>query len=88
MAASTSDDINSYVDQISASQEEAQQLMADISNADSNITALVRQAEAEKEEKDRRKLQQRRRDRQRQSKRLRRKPHRDTEERCRQQFRF
>ena len=48
MAASTSDDINSYVDQISASQEEAQQLMADISNADSNITALVQQAEAEK----------------------------------------
>ena len=48
MAASTSDDISSYVDQISASQEEAQQLMADISNADSNITALVQQAEAEK----------------------------------------
>lgn len=48
MAASTSDDINSYVNQISASQEEAQQLMADISNADSNITALVQQAEAEK----------------------------------------
>lgn len=48
MAASTSDDINSYVNQISASQEEAQQLMADISNADSNITALVQQAEEEK----------------------------------------
>ena len=48
MASSTSDDINSYVNQISASQEEAQQLMADISNADSSITALVQQAEAEK----------------------------------------
>ena len=48
MAASTSEDISSYVNQISASQEEAQQLMADISNADSNITALVQQAEAEK----------------------------------------
>ena len=48
MAASTSDDISSYVNQISASQEEAQQLMADISNADSNITALVQQAEEEK----------------------------------------
>ncbi|MEQ2371010.1 hypothetical protein WMO28_08650 [Blautia sp. CLA-JM-H16] len=48
MAATTSEDINSYVNQISASQEEAQQLMADISNADSNITALVQQAEAEK----------------------------------------
>ena len=48
MAASTSSDINSYVSQISASQEEAQQLMADISNADSSITALVQQAEAEK----------------------------------------
>ena len=45
MASSTSDDINSYVNQISASQEEAQQLMADISNADSSITALVQQAE-------------------------------------------
>ena len=48
MAASTSDDICSYVNQISASQEEVQQLMADISNADSNITALVQQAEEEK----------------------------------------
>lgn len=48
MAASTSDNISSYVDQISASQEEAQQLMADISSADSNITALVQQAEEEK----------------------------------------
>ena len=48
MAASTSDDISSYVNQISASQEEAQQLMADISNADSNITALVQQAEEQK----------------------------------------
>lgn len=48
MASSTSDDINSYVNQISASQEEAQHLMADISNADSSITALVQQAEAEK----------------------------------------
>lgn len=48
MAVTTSEDINSYVNQISASQEEAQQLMADISNADSNITALVQQAEAEK----------------------------------------
>mgnify|MGYP000747653535 CR=1 FL=1 len=48
MASSTSDDINSYVNQISASQEEAQQLMADISNADSNITALVQQAEEQK----------------------------------------
>ena len=66
MASSTSDDINSYVNQISASQEEAQQLMADISNADSSITALVQQAEAEKaaEEKLRLKRQQRLRDRQ------------------------
>lgn len=47
MASSTSDDINSYVNQISASRR-AQQLMADISNADSSITALVQQAEAEK----------------------------------------
>ena len=48
IATTTSEDINSYVNQISASQEEAQQLMADISNADSSITALVQQAEAEK----------------------------------------
>ena len=48
MAASTSDNINSYVSQISASQAEADQLMSEITSADNNITALVQQAEAER----------------------------------------
>ena len=48
MVASTSDDISSYVYQISASQEEADALMAQISTADNNIAVLMQQAEEEK----------------------------------------
>ncbi|MCD8154456.1 MAG: hypothetical protein LUF78_07215 [Clostridiales bacterium] len=47
LAATTSDSIVSYVNEISASQAEASQLMAEISSAQSSITALVAQAEAE-----------------------------------------
>ena len=45
LAASTSDNISSYVSQISASQEEAAALTAEINNADNSIAQLVQQAE-------------------------------------------
>ena len=48
MAASTSADISSYISQISASEEEASALQAQISSADNSIALLVQQAEAEK----------------------------------------
>ena len=48
LAASTSDNISSYVSQISASQEEAAALTAEINNADNSIDRLVQQAEEEK----------------------------------------
>ena len=48
LAASTSDNISSYVSQISASQEEAAALTAEINNADNSIARLVQQAEEEK----------------------------------------
>ena len=48
MAASTSDNISSYVSQISASQEEAAALTEQINSADTAITQLVQQAEEEK----------------------------------------
>ena len=48
LAASTSDNISSYVSQISASQEEAAALTAEINNADNSIAQLVQQAEEEK----------------------------------------
>ena len=48
LAASTSDTISSYVCQISASQEEAAALTAEINNADNSIARLVQQAEEEK----------------------------------------
>ena len=48
LAASTSDNISSYVNQISASQEEAAALTAEINNADNSIAQLVQQAEEEK----------------------------------------
>ncbi|URW87276.1 hypothetical protein M5E86_07600 [Blautia wexlerae] len=48
MRASTSDNISSYVSQISASQEEAAALTAEINNADNSIAQLVQQAEEEK----------------------------------------
>ena len=48
LAASTSDNISSYVSQISASQEEAAALTAEINNADNSIAQLVQQAEQEK----------------------------------------
>ena len=48
LAASTSDNISSYVSQISASQEEAAELTAEINNADNSIAQLVQQAEEEK----------------------------------------
>lgn len=47
MAASTNDSIYSYVSQISASEEEAGILLAEIDNADSSIAMLVQQQEAE-----------------------------------------
>ena len=47
LAASTSDNISSYVSQISASQEEAAALTAEINNADNSIARLVQQAEEE-----------------------------------------
>ena len=47
LAASTSDNISSYVSQISASQEEAAALTAEINNADNSIAQLVQQAEEE-----------------------------------------
>ena len=46
--ASTSDNINSYVNQISASQEEADALMAQVNSADSSISQLMEEAEQEK----------------------------------------
>lgn len=49
LAASTSDNISSYVSQISASQEEAAALTAEINNADNSIAQLVQQAEQEKQ---------------------------------------
>ena len=48
LAVSTSDNISSYVNQISASQEEAAALTAEINNADNSIAQLVQQAEEEK----------------------------------------
>ena len=48
LTASTSDNIASYVDQISASQEEAAALTEQINNADNSIALLVQQAEEEK----------------------------------------
>lgn len=48
LAANTSDNISSYVSQISASQEEAAALTAEISNADNSIAQLIQQAEEEK----------------------------------------
>ena len=45
LTASTSDNIASYVDQISASQEEAAALTEQINNADNSIALLVQQAE-------------------------------------------
>ena len=48
LAASTSDNISSYVSQISAGQEEAAALTAEINNADNSIARLVQQAEEEK----------------------------------------
>ena len=48
MAASTSDNISSYVSQISASQEEAAALTEQINSADTAIAQLVQQAEEEK----------------------------------------
>ena len=48
LAAGTSDNISSYVSQISASQEEAAALTAEINNADNSIAQLVQQAEQEK----------------------------------------
>ena len=48
LAASTSDNISSYIAQISASQEEAAALTAQINSADNSIAQLVQQAEAEK----------------------------------------
>lgn len=47
LTASTSDNIASYVDQISASQEEAAALTEQINNADNSIALLVQQAEEE-----------------------------------------
>ncbi|MFQ6819748.1 MAG: hypothetical protein ACLRTI_11970 [Blautia sp.] len=41
----TSDNISSYVSQISASQEEGAALTAEITNADNSIAQLVQQAE-------------------------------------------
>lgn len=48
MAADTSASITTYVNEISASRAEASALMAQISSADSNISALMEQAEEEK----------------------------------------
>ena len=45
MAATTSDSIQSYVAQISASQEEAAALMTEVSNANSNIISLMQARE-------------------------------------------
>jgi peptidoglycan hydrolase CwlO-like protein/3D (Asp-Asp-Asp) domain-containing protein len=49
MQASTNANIQSYVSQISASEEEASYLMAQVENADNNIYSLMAQAEAERE---------------------------------------
>ena len=48
LVASTNDSISSYVSQISASQAEADALMAEVSSADSSISQLMEQAEAER----------------------------------------
>lgn len=48
MAESTSADITTYVNEISATRAEASALMAEINQADNNISALLEQAEAEK----------------------------------------
>lgn len=48
MAESTSANITSYVNEISATRAEAGELMAEIASADSNISALIEQAEEEK----------------------------------------
>lgn len=48
MAESTSADITTYVNEISATRAEASALMAEINQADNHISALLEQAEAEK----------------------------------------
>lgn len=48
LVATTSDNISSYVNQISASQEEADALMAQVNNADNDIAVLMEQAEQER----------------------------------------
>ena len=48
LVATTSDNISSYVNQISASQEEANALMAEVNNADNDIAVLMEQAEQER----------------------------------------
>lgn len=49
LAASTSDNISSYVSQISASQEEAAALTAEINNADNSIAQLVQRQKRKKQ---------------------------------------
>lgn len=49
LVSGTKDNIASYVSQISATQEEAQALMNQISSADNSIAVLVQQAEAERQ---------------------------------------
>ena len=48
MYATTNDNISSYVSQISASQEEASALMAEVNSADNSISQLMEQAEQER----------------------------------------
>lgn len=48
LAETTGDSINSYISQISASQEEASILMAQVSSADNSIAVLMDQAEQER----------------------------------------
>ena len=48
LVATTSDNISSYVNQISANQEEAEVLMAQVSSADNDIAVLMEQAEQER----------------------------------------
>lgn len=48
LVATTNDNISSYVNQISASQEEADALMAQVNNADNDIAVLMEQAEQER----------------------------------------
>ena len=48
LVATTSDNISSYVNQISANQEEEEVLMAQVSSADNDIAVLMEQAEQER----------------------------------------